>query len=96
MHYRAAALRAKIGPDEAEPDGRVGSTVKGENEVWSEFQPIDQKLSPWIPGFAPQPKGLGPISLISLSLVASRHPVCVLLLRELRKIGAQRRSRESA
>ncbi len=27
--------------------------------------------------FASQPEGLGPISPISLSLVASRHPVCV-------------------
>ena len=31
------ALRAKIGPDEAEPAGCGGSTVKGENEVWPDF-----------------------------------------------------------
>jgi len=28
------ALRAKIGPDKAEPEGCGGSTVEGENEVW--------------------------------------------------------------
>ncbi len=57
------ALRAKIGPDEAEPEGCGGSTVKGENEVW--------------PDFSPQPFGPGPIFPISSSIVASRHPVCV-------------------
>jgi hypothetical protein len=31
------ALRVKIRPDEAEPEGRGGSTVEGENEVWPDF-----------------------------------------------------------
>ena len=42
------ALRVKIRPDEAEPEGRGGSTVEGENEVW--------------PDFHSQPGGAGPIS----------------------------------
>src|SRR5208283_2343555 len=33
-----AALRAKIGPDEAEPEGCGGSTVEGENEVWPDLR----------------------------------------------------------
>jgi len=32
------ALRAKIRPDEAEPEGCGGSTVEGENEVWPDFR----------------------------------------------------------
>ena len=32
------ALRAKIGPDEAEPEGCGGPTVKGENEVWPDLR----------------------------------------------------------
>ena len=32
------ALRVKIGPNEAEPEGCGGSTVKGENEVWPDFR----------------------------------------------------------
>jgi hypothetical protein len=32
------ALRAKIGIDEAEPEGCGGSTVEGENEVWPDFR----------------------------------------------------------
>jgi hypothetical protein len=32
------ALRAKIRPDEAEPEGYGGSTVEGENEVWPDFR----------------------------------------------------------
>src|SRR6266702_6622397 len=60
---RWMALRAKIGPDEAEPEGCGGSTVEGENEIW--------------PDFSPQPFGPGPIFPISSSIVASRHPVCV-------------------
>jgi hypothetical protein len=31
-------LRAKIRPDEAEPEGCGGSTVEGENEVWPDFR----------------------------------------------------------
>jgi hypothetical protein len=31
------ALRAKNGPDEAEPEGFGGSKVEGENEVWPVF-----------------------------------------------------------
>ena len=31
------ALRAKIGPDEAEPEGFGGSKVEGEYEVWPDF-----------------------------------------------------------
>jgi hypothetical protein len=31
-------LRAKIRPDEAEPEGYGGSTVEGENEVWPDFR----------------------------------------------------------
>jgi hypothetical protein len=34
---QGAALRGKIGSDEAEPEGCGGSTVKGENEVWPDF-----------------------------------------------------------
>ena len=33
-----AALRVKIRPDEAEPEGCGGSTVEGENEVWPDFR----------------------------------------------------------
>jgi hypothetical protein len=36
--YGRAALRAKIGPDEAEPEGCGGSTVEGENEVWPDLR----------------------------------------------------------
>jgi hypothetical protein len=32
------ALRAKISPDEAEPEGFGGSKVEGENEVWPDFR----------------------------------------------------------
>jgi len=32
------ALRAKIRPDEAEPEGCGGPTVEGENEVWPDFR----------------------------------------------------------
>jgi len=32
------ALREKTPPDEAEPEGCGGSTVKGENEVWPDFR----------------------------------------------------------
>ena len=32
--HRCAALRGKIRPDEAEPEGCGGSTAEGENEVW--------------------------------------------------------------
>jgi hypothetical protein len=32
------ALRAKIGPDEAEPEGCGDPTVEGENEVWPDFR----------------------------------------------------------
>jgi hypothetical protein len=38
MNYRAAALRAEIGPDEAEPEGCGGPTAEGENEVWPDFR----------------------------------------------------------
>jgi hypothetical protein len=39
-----------------------------------------------------QPSGLAPVLPISLSLAASRHPVCVAAsLRDMDKIGAQRR-----
>jgi len=31
-------LRAKIGSDEAEPEGFGGSKVEGENEVWRDFR----------------------------------------------------------
>ena len=31
------ALREKMGPDEAEPEGFGGSKVKGDNEVWPHF-----------------------------------------------------------
>jgi len=31
------ALRGKIGPEEAEPEGCGGSTVEGENEVWPDL-----------------------------------------------------------
>src|ERR1035438_2462940 len=31
------ALREKIGPDEAEPEGCGGSTVEGENDVWPDL-----------------------------------------------------------
>ena len=44
--YGWAALRAKIRPDEAEPEGCGGSTVEGENEVWPDFHPSDKKPSP--------------------------------------------------
>ena len=54
---QAAALRAKIRPDEAQREGCGGSTVERENEVW--------------PDFHPQPGGTWPIFPISLSLVAS-------------------------
>jgi hypothetical protein len=32
------AFRAKIGPDETEPEGFGGSKVEGENEVWPDFR----------------------------------------------------------
>jgi len=32
------ALRAKIGPNEAETEGCGGSTVEGENEVWPDLR----------------------------------------------------------
>jgi hypothetical protein len=32
------ALRAKISPDEAEPEGFGGSKVEGENEVWPDLR----------------------------------------------------------
>src|ERR1022692_1654346 len=56
------ALREKIGPDEAEPEGCGGSTVEGENDVW--------------PDLLHNPKGRANFP-ISSSLVASRHPVCI-------------------
>ena len=57
------ALRTKIRSDEAEPEDFGGSKVEGDNAAWLDFRH--------------NPKGRGPIFLISLSLVASRHPVCV-------------------
>jgi hypothetical protein len=57
------ALRAKIGPNEAEPEGCGGSTVEGENEVWLDFRR--------------NPPGPWPIFPISASIVANKHPVCV-------------------
>ena len=36
--YWRAALREKIRPDEAEPEGCGGPTVEGENEVWPDFR----------------------------------------------------------
>jgi hypothetical protein len=64
-----------MGPAQAEPEGFGGSKVEGENDVWSHF--------------SPQPEGMGPIFPISLSLVASRHPVCVApRFLELGKIGS--------
>jgi len=50
------ALRAKIGPDEAEHEGCGGSTVEGENEVWRDFRR--------------NPLGPRPIFPISASIVA--------------------------
>ena len=40
------ALRAQIGPDEAEDDGCGGSTAQDDNEVWTDFHPSDKDLSP--------------------------------------------------
>ena len=48
LTFARPALRGKIGPDEAEPEGCVGSTVEGENEVWADLPR--------------NPKGWGPFS----------------------------------
>ncbi|MGA3159651.1 MAG: hypothetical protein ABSC77_00425 [Terracidiphilus sp.] len=53
------ALRVKIGPDEAEPEGCGGSTVEGENEVWPDFHPSDEDQSLGTPDFRRSPKGRG-------------------------------------
>ncbi|HEY3628919.1 MAG TPA: hypothetical protein VGL00_21695 [Terracidiphilus sp.] len=71
------ALREKIGSDEAEPEGCGGSTAQDDNEVWPDFHPSDEDLSPGTPDFHRNPKGRGRFSSISLSLVVNRHPVCV-------------------
>jgi hypothetical protein len=49
------ALRAKIGPDEAEPEGCGGSTAEGENEVWPDFHPSDKDASLGTPDFRRNP-----------------------------------------
>jgi hypothetical protein len=56
------ALRAKIRPDAAEPEGFGGSKVEGENKVWPNFHSSDQVLSPGTPGFCHNPKGRGRFS----------------------------------
>jgi hypothetical protein len=53
------ALRTKIGPNQAEPEGCGGSTVEGENEVWLDFHPSDQDLSLGTPDFRRNPSGRG-------------------------------------
>src|SRR5271165_2513735 len=55
-------LRAKIGPDEAEPEGCGGSTVEGENEVWPDFHPNDKGPSLGTPDLRRNPSGRGQFS----------------------------------
>jgi len=38
MRKPTMALRTKIRPNEAEPEGYGGFTVEGENEVWPDFR----------------------------------------------------------
>jgi hypothetical protein len=57
------ALRGKIGPDEAEPEGFGGSKVEGDNEVWPDFHPSDEIPSLGTPDFTRNPKGRGQFSL---------------------------------
>jgi hypothetical protein len=73
-------LRTKIGPDEAESEGCGGSTVEDDNEVWTDLRR--------------NPKGWGQ----SHFFVARRSKIPDIRrssFLELRKIGSQRRPRES-
>jgi len=68
-------LREKIAPDEAEDEGCGGSTVEDDNEVWDDF-----RRNPGAPGAfgdGVEAFGLGPVFLISVSLVARRFPIFV-------------------
>ena len=68
-------MREKIVPDEAEDEGYGGSTVEDDNEVWDDFA-----ATPGAPGAfgdGVEAFGLGPVFLISVSLVARRFPIFV-------------------
>ena len=62
---------AKIEPDKAEEDDCGGSTVYDDNDVWLDFRG--------------NPKGRGRFFPVSLSLVAGRQQVCVLLVPGIRE-----------
>ncbi len=49
MTFARLALRGKIGPDEAEPEGCGGPTVEGENEVWPDLPRNPQGWGPFSP-----------------------------------------------
>src|ERR1035441_2110510 len=54
---RRVALPAKIRPDEAEPEGCGGSTVEGENEVWTDFRSSPKRRGQFPPALRPSSLG---------------------------------------
>jgi hypothetical protein len=79
LTFARAALRTKIVPDEAESEGCGGTTVEDDNEAW--------------PDLRRNPEGWGQFSPFHRrsKMIDIRRSS----LLELRKIGSQRRSRES-
>jgi hypothetical protein len=71
------ALRAKIGPDTGAPADRSSSAGWRRGRARRLWRVHRQRRERSMAGFSPQPSGTGPIFPISLSLFASRHPVCV-------------------
>jgi hypothetical protein len=74
LTFAQAALRGKIAPDEAEDEGCGGPTTEDDNEVWRDF-----RRNPGPPAriAGMELEGLGPVFLISVSLVARRFPIFV-------------------
>ena len=74
--HRCAALRGKIRPDEAEPEGCGGTTVEGENEVWPGFRrnPGPPANALGLLGWKPKGRGQFPPFLRQSSLGYARYP----------------------
>src|ERR1035437_6550719 len=54
---QVSTLRAKIRPDEAEPEGCGGSTVEGENEEWPDFRSSPKGRGQFSPALRPSSLG---------------------------------------